>query len=167
MLIIRLFNLALLKRQLKNFPIAVQKRILRALVRAGATVIRKEFKANLKGHKRTGAMTGSLAVKVVAYKGVMVGMVGIRKDIVYADKRGNPVVPRNYNHLVEMGHASWKRVWYNKKKNQKFKDGKPRYYPAVRGIYPLKNAQRATLAAVKLKMYEVFKAQVAKEAAKL
>lgn len=165
-----LFNAKELKSQMRSLKISIQKQILRAMVRAGATIIRKSFKRNLRKHRRTKMLESAVAVKVSMYKGVAIGMAGIRKDKVGVDKYGNKVVPANYNHLVELGRKGFMRRFKVTKPTKggpiPYRDGKPRYIPAARGKYPLGTAIQDTKAEVKLKLYEVFKRKVEEAIAK-
>jgi hypothetical protein len=155
----------MMRRKLKGLPPKVRKKVMRAVVRAGAGIIRKEFKKNLRAHKRTGSLANAVSVKVKLYNYNLVGMVGVRKDVIYASKKGRPIIPGNYNHLLELGRSSFIRVWWNKKQNKRMKQ--PTFIKAASAKNPLANAIASSKAPVKDKMVSMFKEQIRKEWDKL
>jgi len=153
-------NFARMKRQISGLKPAMQKSVLRAMVRAGSAVVNKEFKKNLRQHKRTGLLIKAASVKVKLYKGIVLGLVGIKKGLIGADKYGNKVVPANYNHLVEQGRSSFLRKYWRKKKSPIIKVKQPFKIPRATGKFPLRRALNATKSQVTQKMKQKFSERV-------
>lgn len=137
-----------LERDFGDLPVKLQKKILRPMVRAGATIVKREFKLQLRKYHRSGTMSKALTIRPVS-KGMRVyALVGVKKDArgIY---KGKNVIPSKYNHLLELGHRA-------------FRDKLKRYHPAVSGKFPLRKTVEATRGAVKAKVEQVFQEQMRK-----
>ena len=57
--------------------------------------------------KNTGTLASSITYKIVNYpqSRVMVAIVGADKGVVGSDKKGKPIKPNKYFHLLEFGHV--------------------------------------------------------------
>jgi hypothetical protein len=166
-LLIKFFELTDAKARMMGLPVKFQKRILRAAARAGATVIRKEYKRLLRTHRRSGSIEKSLGVIVRLYKdGNVTGYAGVRRGKEFKDRHGKRIVPGYYNHLVELGRRAFTRRMLRKNPYTPFRDGKPRYIPAAAGKYLLAKAIASSKAEVQSKVETVFVQKVEAEFAK-
>ena len=88
-------------------PGKMQASVIATAVRGGASIIRKNAKANLvaKGSIRTGLLHESINVRVKNYRadGIVFAAVGARRDVVGTTPEGKRIRPANYAHLVEFG----------------------------------------------------------------
>jgi HK97 gp10 family phage protein len=95
-----------LERQLKKMPdVLFQKTVSKAVSKA-MTPINRQARANANAVKDTGALKRSIGKRTRKYKksGVVVGVVGVKRDHSETDDKGKKHVPTNYAHLVEYGH---------------------------------------------------------------
>jgi len=82
------------------------KAAIRSTVGAGATVIRKALRAEMRSHNRTGSAFDAINWKVKIYpSGNILAVIGVRRGHsgVYYSRSGKKIVPANYWHLLNEG----------------------------------------------------------------
>jgi hypothetical protein len=161
------FNIADAQTRLKGLPLKVQKVVLRACARAGATIIRKQYKALLKTHRQSKSLEKALGVIVRLYKdGNVAGYAGVRRGKEFS-VRGKRIVPAFYNHFLELGRKGFERRLLRKNPLTPFRNGKPRYIPSAAGQFLLAKAIAASKGAVQQKVETTFVEQMEKAFTKL
>lgn len=96
-----------MEKVMDALPERMQKNVLAAAVRGGASTISKAAKGNIKadGTVRTGLLHKSITIKVKRYTrdGVIYAAVGASRRVIGTTVNGRRIVPANYAHLVEHG----------------------------------------------------------------
>ena len=95
-----------LRRNLTDLAGKVARKTMRKGLSKGTQVIVKEARG--RAPRETGLLRRSIGKKVITYKqsGTMVGVVGIKKNVVGSGPDGEKRWPFNYAHLVEFGTYS-------------------------------------------------------------